>query len=118
MRHGFILYEESASILLSLPAEKAGEVIQRASRYFIDGSDPFENVDPAILYPLKYIVSKMDEDADAYERKVTKRKEAAEKRWSDANAMQNDANASKCNAKECKTRIISKINGTNKSCLG
>ena len=28
MRHGFILYEESASILLSLPAEKAGEVIQ------------------------------------------------------------------------------------------
>lgn len=93
-KKSFVMYRSWALMIRELSNEQAGDLIKAVCRYLDDPAAAPE--DPTMTAVFAMIKAKLDEDADKYADKVRKRKEAAEKRWKDANAMQKDASASVC----------------------
>ena len=77
---GFMIYEESAKLLFSMPTDKAGEIIKAVCGLYVEGTVT-EIKDPLYSAILEGITDKMARDAADYAKKCEQNKEKALKRW-------------------------------------
>jgi len=86
-KDSFIFHLENAEDLEDLTLEEQGMILNAMIRYSQTGEEPdFE--DRALRSVWRPIFRRLKADKEAYEEKCQKNKEAAEKRWSDANASE------------------------------
>lgn len=94
-RNGFVLFHESRPLVEQLTLDQRGTLLTAVFAY--DAGDPLPEMDAVTRIVFLDIKGRLDKAASAYEAVCEKRRDAANKRWTDANAcksMQKDANAS------------------------
>lgn len=90
-KKSFIMYENWATLIANLPEGQAGQLIKAICS--METGKEYKIDDPVVYAMFSMIAPKLQEDAEAYQQTVNKRKEAAEKKWNRAKAMQKDAHA-------------------------
>lgn len=94
-KNGFLLYQTDEALFELLDPEDCKSLILGIFAY--DRGEP-PNMTQRAETAFKTIKKHLDASAENYKKVSAIRKEAAEKRWDDANAMQTDAKECKCNA--------------------
>ncbi len=79
-RPGFYIYRTAAVLFENLPPEVTGLVIRAASRYFRTGEKP-DDLSPEAQAIFEMFAQSMDEDAERYNQKCEKKRQAQAKRW-------------------------------------
>ncbi len=83
-RKGFMMYTELAEAIIKMPAEQVKQLLLDMWTYAETGRAPDYSAD----YPLDMIWglcrARLDADAERYDQMVQRRKEAAGKRWEQA----------------------------------
>ena len=102
-----IIYNSWSDMIRDLPPEMAGQLMQAVLAYAFDDEN-VELDDPALASMLAMIKKKLDEDAEAYERKVERINEARKNRLQKTNSNHNENNMKKdCNHNEIKHVSVS-----------
>lgn len=91
-KKSFVMYASWMQMIDSMPDDKAGQLIKAVAAYILNKD--FKIADPLIVAMFAMIRETLDEDAEKYEKKIAKLRENG-KKGGEANAKQNEANASK-----------------------
>lgn len=95
--NSFVLYKNWAVLLVNLPTEQAGLLIKAICAKEI-GED-IDIDDPTVSAMFAMIEPKLEEDAQSYSDKKSRRQSAASKRWDkDQEENPSDADTEECNA--------------------
>ena len=93
MRHGLIIYDSWARLILGLPDAQAVELFRAMLSYSFDGIEP-DTDDKSVKAMFEMMRVKMDEDAAAWERTRQARSEAGKKgmssRWGNNSVITHD----------------------------